>query len=340
MMYLRNQNMCTERHIYPCIALQDLRVDVIKRVRELVAARDADHPWLRLDNTALLRSAKLYGKDRETGAEGFTLAAALMLGTDDLISDVCPGYRTDAIVRLQDTDRYDDRRIVATNLIDAYDQLSDFARRHLPDPFVLENGAAVSARDIICRELVSNLLIHREYTSPFIAKLVIDANGIRTENASRAIFEGEITLENFNPTPKNPIIADFFHQLGRADELGSGTRNLVKYSSLYSGESPTLHDGDVFVARVPVPWTSAMAHKTSRAEAAPSAKTPRDSARNEIEEAMVRLLKQNGSITSTQLAQAADVTPRTALRHLTDMVKQGKLVASGQNRNRVYRLRS
>ena len=146
--------------------------------------------------------------------------------------------------------------IVKTNLVDAYDQLLAFATQHLPDPFILENGVTVSARAIICRELVSNMLIHREYAHSFIAKLVIDRNGIRTENASRSLFSGAITLDNFEPTPKNPTIADFFHQIGRADELGSGTRNLTKYSAMYSGKAPTLTEGDVFVAQVPVPWNT------------------------------------------------------------------------------------
>ena len=63
-------------------------------------------------------------------------------------------------------------------------------------------------------------------------------------------------LDNFEPTPKNPTIADFFHQIGRADELGSGTRNLTKYSAMYSGKAPTLTEGDVFFAQVPVPWNT------------------------------------------------------------------------------------
>ena len=105
-------------------------------------------------------------------------------------------------------------------------------------PFVLDAGVRVSARNIICRELVSNLLIHREYTHPLIARLVIGNDGIHTENASRALFEGRVTLDDFNPMPKNPIIAGFFTQIGRADELGSGTRNLYKYSRLYSGREP------------------------------------------------------------------------------------------------------
>ncbi|WP_211279896.1 RNA-binding domain-containing protein [Bifidobacterium eulemuris] len=256
MMYMRKQNMYSERRIYPYIGMDDLRLDTLHLVRDLIEARNSDHPWLRLNDEEFLRSAKLYGKDRSTGAEGFTLAAAMLLGTDELISDICPAYKTDAIVRLRDTDRYDDRLIVKTNLVEAYDMLMKFAKQHLPDPFILEGDVTVSARDIICRELVSNMLIHREYANPFIAKLIIDKNGIRTENASRAMFEGEVTLSNFEPTPKNPTIADFFHQIGRADELGSGTRKLTKYSALYSGAVPYLHEGDVFVAQLQVPWNT------------------------------------------------------------------------------------
>ena len=43
------------------------------------------------------------------------------------------------------------------------------------------------------------------------------------------------SLQNLCPRPKNPVIADFFHSIGCADELGSGVRNLYKYVRLYSG---------------------------------------------------------------------------------------------------------
>ena len=87
----------------------------------------------------------------------------------------------------------DDRLIAKTNLIDAYDDLMGFCERHLPDPFVLEDNARVSVRGIVCRELITNLLIHREFASPFPAKITIDREGLHTENASRMFFKGAIT---------------------------------------------------------------------------------------------------------------------------------------------------
>lgn len=45
---------------------------------------------------------------------------------------------------------------------------------------------------------------------------------------------------------KTPVIARFFQQIGRADELGSGTRKLMKYGKLFGGSYPELIEGDVF----------------------------------------------------------------------------------------------
>lgn len=310
LLYLRKQNTFSERRIFRYVDMGDLRPDLIARMRQMAIAKNPDHVWASLDDAAMLRSAKLYTKDRGTGEEGFTLAAVLLLGDDDVIGDVCPAYKTDAVCRLDDTDRYDDRLVVRTNLIEAYDLLSEFARRHLPDKFVLDKGVRKSARDIIVRELVSNLLIHREFLSPFPAKLIIDVNGIRTENASRALYEGRITLSDFNPMPKNPTIADVFANIGRAEELGSGMRNLDKFSRLYSGRVPTLEDGDIFRASVPVMRTAA-----NSGQAAILALTS-------------SIIERDGSLSTSELAKAGDVSVRTAQRWVKTLLESGKLKAS------------
>lgn len=57
------------------------------------------------------------------------------------------------IFRVQNLDRYDDRDVIVTNLLDSYDRMSEFAKKHLNDPFVLEGMQSVSARDAILREM-------------------------------------------------------------------------------------------------------------------------------------------------------------------------------------------
>ena len=128
----------------------------------------------------------------------------------------------------------------------------EFGRKHLPDKFYLENDQRKSLRNIITREMIANTLIHREYTSSYQAKFVIERNRMYVENANRATQAAQLTPDIIEPNPKNPIIASFFRNIGYADQLGSGVRNLFKYSKIYSGEEPVFDEGDVFRLTVPL----------------------------------------------------------------------------------------
>ena len=291
-----------------------------------------DHPWGGMDDRTLLRSARLYARDYGSKTEGLTLAAGLLLGKDEVIADLLPAYKTDAVVRREDLDRYDDRLVVRTNLIDAYGQLSAFMRKSLPDRFHAEHGTAVSARDWIVRELVSNILVHREYSSPVPAQIVITDEGIETRNASRPVFEGEIDLGNFTPVPKNPVIADVFMQIGLAEELGSGVRNLTKYTKLYSGGEPRFHDGLVFTAFVPVREHDAEHENMVGRKPGKAA----DSVVS-IEDAIEYLLSEHSEITIAQIAKLSGSDVRAVRRKIGKLVERGRLVALGKTRNRRYK---
>ena len=110
----------------------------------------------------------------------------------------------------------------------------------------------VSLRDKILREMIGNLLIHREFSSARYARFIIERDRMYTENANRAFRYGRITPKNLEPEPKNPIIANFFHQIRLADELGSGVRNLYHYVKIYSNAEPVFDEDDVFRLTVPL----------------------------------------------------------------------------------------
>ena len=252
-MYIRKQNTFTEKRIYPYATMADLRLDLLPKVR-IMAQNHAGgrHPWSAMEDEELLKSAGLYGRDITTGAEGYNLAAIMLLGKDDVILNVSPAYMTDAIVRKINVDRYDDREIIKTNLVESYELLIEFGRKNLPDKFFLDDTINRSLRNTIVREMVSNTLMHREFSSSYTAKFVIEKDKMYVENASRATRQGNITLEELEPNPKNPVIANFFRNIGYADQLGSGVRNLFKYSKFYSGEDPEFIEGDIFRIIVPL----------------------------------------------------------------------------------------
>lgn len=201
-MYIRKQEIFTERKIYPYVQMSDLRLDLLPQLRIMAANNSGkEHPWQKMTNQELLQSARLYSVDRVTGDEGYNLAAIMLLGKDEVIADVAPAYLTDALLRRVNVDRYDDREIVKTNLIESYDILMAFAKKHLQDKFFLEDVNRVSLRNILAREMISNTLMHREFTSAFIAKFVIESDKMFVENANRASISGFITPDNMQPNP-------------------------------------------------------------------------------------------------------------------------------------------
>lgn len=283
-----------------------------------------------MTNEQLIESAGLFGKDYATGKRGYNLAAVVLLGKDEVIRSLCPAYKTDIVVRQRDMDRHDDRLVVKTNLADAYASIAEFCRKHLPDRFLMEGDFAVSARDAIVRELVVNCLIHREFTSPFPAKVIIDNDGIRTENASRASFEGPLDPDAFSPLPKNPLIASFFSHIGLAEELGSGTRELFKNSRLYTGRDPRLEEGLVFRAFVPTVPVDAPA-------SASSGKRLDDTSKNvdDLFALALELAERGEGLRTSDLVDAG-VSRRTAQRMISALVDRGSLTPHGNGRSRTY----
>jgi ATP-dependent DNA helicase RecG len=252
-LFSRKSKMFSEREIFPYVTEKELRLDLMPRVRQLAISHVFNHPWEQMSDTEILKSAGLYEDDWRTGTKGFNLAGILLFGRDDVIRSCAPGYLTDCLLRKENLDRYDDRLTVGTNLIEAFDQIMDFIAKHTLDRFFLIDDQSVSIRNRISREIVSNLLVHREFSSAFMSKVIIEQGRIRTENWNRSHSFGRIDPQNYKPQSKNPILARFFVNIGRADELGSGVRNLYKYTKMYTGGAePEMLEADIFETIVPL----------------------------------------------------------------------------------------
>ncbi len=255
--YARKQSTYYVNKVYPHWSVSDLRSDLIDKAREMAIMRKQlfekqRHPWADMDNEELLRTSGLILTDEE-GRTGITLAAVLLFGTDNMIASACAHHKTDCIFRVYNLDRYDDREVILTNLLESYEQMFEFGQKHLNDLFVLDGIQNVSARDKILREIISNSLAHRDYSSGYVAKFLIEKDKITVENGNRAHGIGALDIKSFEPFPKNPAISKVFREIGYADELGSGMRNSYKYTMMYSGAEPEFIEGDVF--RIIIPLT-------------------------------------------------------------------------------------
>lgn len=110
---------------------------------------------------------------------------------------------------------------------------------------------------------------------------------------NRALQDAVITPDNMEPSPKNPIIASFFRNIGYADQLGSGVRNLFKYSKFYSGKNPEFIEGDVF--RIIAPLNDGNSEDTATQST--------QSVDIELVQAIIKLIEWQPSLSQKQMAE-------------------------------------
>lgn len=255
-MYFRKRNTFSESEIITHLHFEDFEPRLFDKTRAIVSAVNSTHPWIEADNMTILRDSQFYRRDRRTGEEGFTLAGALIFGKDEVIQSLLPAYKVDVLVRIKDLDRFDDRITpLRTNLIETYQTVMEFlkTRPYLPEQFYMEGDQRKDLRELIFRELVGNMIVHREYTSAHTTEMVIYADRVEISNPNKPLFKGVLSLDAFSPYAKNPSIRKFFAEFGWTDELGSGVKNVKKYLKIYAnGAKPVFIEDDKFHCIVPL----------------------------------------------------------------------------------------
>lgn len=202
----------------------------------------------------------------------------------------------------------------------------------------LEGDTRVSVRNKLFREVVANLLIHREYSNAFPAKLIIKKDTVTTENSNRAHGYGEVNIINFTPFPKNPVIAGVFKEIGWADELGSGIRNIEKYAKIYSNSKPVFIEGDVFKTIIKIKSDDKKVTITSDDKSVTIKSVTIKSDDNK--KAIIDYLTENESGKNSDLAQLLGVKSTRVKQLIYKLIEDDIIVTEGANRNRVYKLKS
>ena len=192
----------------------------------------------------------------------------------------------------------------------------EFGKKHLNDVFVLDGTQSVSTRDKILREIVSNILAHRDFSNPYTAKLVIERDKIFTENSNLPHGHGELQLNKFEPFPKNPTISKVFREIGLADELGSGMRNTDKYTKLYSGGTPTLEEDNIFKITIPL-------ENVAELQVGPGSSPKNNKEDNkEITDKIIDILKEKPEVSIKDISKILEISTGSVRHHIEKLKKR------------------
>lgn len=243
----KNPHLFEERVVNE-LQMEHLDHETFQFCRNILAVKKPGHAWIQLNDEEILIHTRLARKDISSGKMKLKYAALILFGKNDAIGEFMPRYRFEALFHMctyeqyndikQFPNRYDDRRTMRCNLIKVYDQLTQFTERYLPNKFYLPAGnpQREDLRWNLFREIVANLCVHADYSSGYACFYHVFKDRVVTKNPTRLlpeIPEGELTLQQLSNYTKNPLLVRVFHELSWVEDMGSGTRNILRYAPLY-----------------------------------------------------------------------------------------------------------
>jgi ATP-dependent DNA helicase RecG len=121
--------------------------------------------------------------------------------------------------------------------------------------------------------------------------------------------------------------------IGRADQLGSGIRNLYKYTKLYSGGEPELIEGDVFRTIIPLAIS-----ETSEKQVGNKRKTSEKQANTTIDkkECIIKYIEKREKVSVAELAGVFNLSEVRIRAILLEMTKKNLIKKIGKTKASYY----
>lgn len=137
---------------------------------------------------------------------------------------------------------------------------------------------------------------------------------------------GVIDALNFSPYPKNPLIALFFREIGLADDLGSGVKNVTQYLKVYSRGVPEFIEADIFKQVLPINVESAFDSSNLKCGEKDGEKL------NATQRKIVEATHSNNKCTIAEMADFAGVKTRAIERNIRVLKDKGIIEREGADK--------
>lgn len=230
--------------------MDDIDVNTLKAYRIEYELHNPEHVWNGTENKEFLRNLGGYTVNRITKQEGLTAAGLLMFGKGLAVRERFDNIRMDYIdqTNLAGESRWSDRL--------TYDgswenNLYNFVKKVLPKlvsnikrPFRLEGMIRQDDTAVhkAIREAMINMIIHSDYYSTGILKVVKQENGFFFSNPGNLKLPVQAIYEGGHSVARNPKIQNMFRMIGLGDNIGSGFPTILKAWGEEKWRRPDLHD--------------------------------------------------------------------------------------------------
>lgn len=212
--------------------VNELHFDSVKSYRSRFLSARPDHPWNGLETKEFLYKIGAWGKLRDTGKEGLTLAGLLMFSEERMITEVLPHYFLE--YRSEEGTGWGDERWTdritsqdgtwSGNLYEFYFLVMPRLISGLQIPFQMDGFVRRDETEIhtAIREAFVNALIHADYYGERGIILERRKDGFIFANPGSFRISAEQAFSSGISDIRNPNLSKMFLLIGLGERAGSG----------------------------------------------------------------------------------------------------------------------
>jgi len=325
-LHLQSFNTSWDYHVNNQFKIEDVSLEKVQKAIEIINQSDVkinDDPLTFLIKNDLLRNGQL------------TNAAFLLFCEKDSVLTTIELGRFQTEIIIKDSFR------TKSDILTQIETVTEFVKKHINKEIIIEG----KSRNIqkwqypleAIREIIANMIIHRDYRSASDSIVKIFDDRIEFYNPGR--LPESITIEdlfsnNYKSIPRNKLIADFCKRLGLIEKYGSGIQRIIQYfadEKLPIPEFRNISDGfmvTVFTDKV----TDKFSH--NQKEKSDVTKNVTKDVTKEIRlKNILILINEKHDITINELSQNCGVSMRTINRDIEILQSRKLLKRIGDKRN-------
>jgi ATP-dependent DNA helicase RecG len=239
--------------VLPGFGMDDLNEVSLNKYRNRFSAVNLQHPWVELDNVALLTKLGGWQTERDSQPGGLTVAGLMMFGKDEAIRDpnAVPQYHIDYREKFSDDPdvRWTDRITIdgtwVGNLYEFYQRVIGRLTVDLKVPFQMQPDLFRKDDTIVheaVRESLVNALIHADFRGQ--GGVIIENYGHRFEMSNPGtllLSRDQLQIGGVSEC-RNKSLQKMFQMIGSGEQLGSGIDKIWRGWKSQHWRSPMIRE--------------------------------------------------------------------------------------------------
>lgn len=326
--------------------LDDLDRDSLNAYRNLFRAARPTHPWLALDDQALLERLGGWRRERNSGQEGPTLAGILMFGKFASLHEAVSLYQVDYQEKPGEASsrRWEDRVTTdgtwSGNLFDFYFKVRSKLIEDLKLPFQMVAGhRRVDETPIheALREALVNTLIHADYSGSTGILVVKRPDGFTFRNPGGLRLPVQQVERGGISDCRNRHLQQMFQMIGEGEKAGSGYSEILTTWQRHHWQRPLIRESETHEETIlELPTVSLLPPETvAELERRLGAAFQH---LDEVERIAMASALLEGEVSHGRLRELSSEHPRDLTIKLQGLVRRGLLLPAGVGRYMTYHL--